>query len=154
MLSEDDGGPCDGAILELEEKWWLAFGTMDREASWQALLYISAGLMRKLSIDEMPQFLNVLLGNMSVVGPRPHMAEHDVLFAMECSQYALRHTVKTGVTGLAQVGGHRDPVDDASEIKHRVTLDIECCQNWSFSLDLAIIARTFLHVFSFHAKSC
>ncbi len=117
-------------------------------------IFTGGGLMRKLSIDEMPQFLNVLLGDMSVVGPRPHMAEHDVLFAMECSQYALRHTVKPGVTGLAQVRGHRGPVDDASEIKHRVTSDIEYCQNWSFSLDLAIIARTFLHVFSFHAKSC
>ncbi len=117
-------------------------------------IFTGGGLMRKLSIDEMPQFLNVLLGDMSVVGPRPHMAEHDVLFAMECSQYAMRHTVKPGVTGLAQVRGHRGPVDDASEIKHRVTSDIEYCQNWSFYLDLEIIARTFLHVFSFHAKSC
>lgn len=117
-------------------------------------IFKGGGLMRKLSIDEMPQFLNVLFGDMSVVGPRPHMAEHDVLFAMECSQYAMRHTVKPGVTGLAQVRGHRGPVDDASEIKHRVTSDIEYCQNWSFYLDLAIIARTFLHVFSFHAKSC
>ena len=117
-------------------------------------IFTGGGLMRKLSIDEMPQFLNVLLGDMSVVGPRPHMAEHDVLFAMECSQYAMRHSVKPGVTGLAQVRGHRGPVDDASEIKHRVTSDIEYCQNWSFYLDLEIIARTFLHVFSFHAKSC
>jgi exopolysaccharide biosynthesis polyprenyl glycosylphosphotransferase len=117
-------------------------------------IFTGGGLMRKLSIDEMPQFLNVLFGDMSVVGPRPHMAEHDVLFAMECSQYALRHTVKPGVTGLAQVRGHRGPVDDASEIKHRVTSDIEYCQNWSLYLDLEIIARTFLHVFSFHAKSC
>ncbi len=117
-------------------------------------IFTGGGLMRKLSIDEMPQFLNVLFGDMSVVGPRPHMAEHDVLFAMECSQYAMRHTVKPGVTGLAQVRGHRGPVDNSSEIKHRVTSDIEYCQNWSFYLDLEIIARTFLHVFSFHAKSC
>ncbi len=117
-------------------------------------IFKGGALLRKLSIDEMPQFLNVLLGNMSVVGPRPHMAEHDAIFALECSQYALRHTVKPGVTGLAQVRGHRGPVDHASEIKHRVTSDIEYCQNWSFYLDLEIIARTFLHVFSFHAKSC
>ena len=117
-------------------------------------IFKGGAMLRKLSIDEMPQFLNVLLGNMSVVGPRPHMAEHDVMFAMECSQYAMRHTVKPGVTGLAQVRGQRGPVDDASEIKHRVTSDIEYCQNWSFYLDLEIIARTFLHVFSFHAKSC
>ncbi len=117
-------------------------------------IFRGGDLMRKLSIDEMPQFLNVLLGDMSVVGPRPHMAEHDAIFALECAQYALRHTVKPGVTGLAQVRGQRGPVDDASEIKHRVTSDIEYCQSWSFSLDLEIIARTFLHVFSFHAKSC
>ena len=119
-----------------------------------ARVFKCGALLRKLSIDEMPQFLNVLFGDMSVVGPRPHMAEHDVLFAMECSQYAMRHTVKPGVTGLAQVRGHRGPVDDASEIKHRVTSDIEYCQNWSLYLDLEIIARTFLHVFSFHSKSC
>lgn len=117
-------------------------------------IFKGGALLRKLSIDEMPQFLNVLLGDMSVVGPRPHMAEHDALFALECSQYAMRHTVKPGVTGLAQVRGHRGPVDHASEIKHRVTADLEYCQNWSFYLDLEIIARTFFHVFSFHVKSC
>jgi len=117
-------------------------------------VFKGGALMRKLSIDEMPQFLNVLKGDMSVVGPRPHMTEHDALFALECSEYALRHNVKPGVTGLAQVRGHRGPVDDAQEIKDRVTSDIEYCQNWSFGLDLQIIARTFLHVFSFHAKSC
>lgn len=117
-------------------------------------VFKGGALMRKLSIDEMPQFLNVLKGDMSVVGPRPHMTEHDALFALECSEYALRHNVKPGVTGLAQVRGHRGPVDDAQEIKDRVTSDIEYCQNWSFGLDLQIIARTFLHVFSFHSKSC
>lgn len=117
-------------------------------------IFRGGDLLRKLSIDEMPQFLNVLMGDMSVVGPRPHMAEHDAMFTMECSQYPLRHTVKPGVTGLAQVRGHRGPIDGAEEIKHRVTSDIEYCQNWSFLLDVSIIARTFLHVFSFHAKSC
>lgn len=117
-------------------------------------VFKGGALMRKLSIDEMPQFINVLLGDMSVVGPRPHMTEHDVLFAMECSEYAMRHAVKPGVTGLAQVRGFRGPVDDAREIKERVTSDIEYCQNWSLGLDLQIIARTVLHVFSFHSKSC
>lgn len=117
-------------------------------------VFKGGALMRKLSIDEMPQFLNVLLGDMSVVGPRPHMTEHDTIFALECKEYALRHTVKPGVTGLAQVRGHRGPVDDAREIKERVTSDIEYCQNWSLGLDLQIIARTFLHVLSFHSKSC
>jgi exopolysaccharide biosynthesis polyprenyl glycosylphosphotransferase len=117
-------------------------------------VFSCGALLRKLSIDEMPQFLNVLMGNMSVVGPRPHMIEHDRLFTLECKAYPMRHTVKPGVTGLAQIRGHRGPVDDADDIKHRVTSDIEYCQNWSFLLDISIIARTFLHVFSFHAKSC
>ena len=117
-------------------------------------VFPGGALLRKLSIDEMPQFLNVFAGSMSVVGPRPHMLEHDVLFALSCHQYPMRHAVKPGVTGLAQVRGFRGPIDDESDIRHRVTSDIEYCQTWSLGLDLGIIARTFLHVFSFHAKSC
>jgi len=117
-------------------------------------VFSCGAILRKLSIDEMPQFLNVLHGDMSVVGPRPHMLEHDRIFSTECKSYHLRQTVKPGVTGLAQVRGHRGPVNDANDIKHRVTSDIEYCQNWSFFLDVSIIARTFLHVFSFHPKSC
>ena len=117
-------------------------------------VFPGGALLRKLSIDEIPQFLNVLDGTMSVVGPRPHMPEHDALFALTCHQYPLRQSVKPGVTGLAQVRGYRGPIDDDIEIKQRVTSDIEYCQNWSLGLDLGIIARTFIHVFSFHAKSC
>ena len=117
-------------------------------------IFPTGALLRKLSIDEMPQFLNVLMGDMSVVGPRPHMLEHDALFSIECRQYALRHSVRPGVTGLAQIRGHRGPIDNANDIKHRVISDIEYCENWSFSLDLNIIAQTFFHVFSFHPKSC
>lgn len=117
-------------------------------------IFPTGALLRKLSIDEMPQFLNVLMGDMSVVGPRPHMLEHDVLFSIECRQYPLRQSVRPGVTGLAQIRGHRGPIDNASDIEHRVISDIEYCENWSFSLDLNIIAQTFLHVFSFHPKSC
>lgn len=117
-------------------------------------VFPGGALLRKLSIDEVPQFLNVLDGTMSVVGPRPHMPEHDALFALACHQYPLRQSVKPGVTGLAQVRGYRGPIDDDIEIRQRVTSDIEYCQNWSLGLDLGIIARTFIHVFSFHAKSC
>ena len=117
-------------------------------------LITGGALLRKLSIDEIPQFLNVLDGTMSVVGPRPHMPEHDALFALACHQYPLRQSVKPGLTGLAQVRGFRGPIDDEIEIRQRVHSDIEYCQNWSFGLDLGIIARTFFHVFSFHAKSC
>jgi len=117
-------------------------------------IFPGGALLRKLSIDEMPQFINVLLGDMSVVGPRPHMLEHDALFTLECREYPMRHSVKPGVTGLAQIRGHRGPIDDAREIQNRVTSDIEYCQNWTLGLDLSIIFRTFFHVFSFHSKSC
>ncbi len=117
-------------------------------------VFPGGALLRKLSIDEMPQFINVLLGDMSVVGPRPHMLEHDTLFAMECGNYPMRHSVKPGLTGLAQIRGHRGPIDNPSELQKRVTSDMEYCQNWTFGLDLSIIFRTFFHVFSFHSKSC
>ena len=117
-------------------------------------LIMGGALLRKMSIDEIPQFLNVLDGTMSVVGPRPHMPEHDALFSLACHQYPMRQSVKPGLTGLAQVRGFRGPIDDEIEIRQRVHSDIEYCQNWSFGLDLGIIARTFFHVFSFHAKSC
>lgn len=117
-------------------------------------VFPGGALLRKLSIDEMPQFINVLLGDMSVVGPRPHMLEHDTLFALECGNYPMRHTVKPGVTGLAQIRGHRGPIDNPSDLHNRVTSDMEYCQNWTLGLDLSIILRTILHVFSFHSKSC
>jgi len=117
-------------------------------------VFFGGALLRKLSIDEMPQFINVLLGSMSVVGPRPHMLEHDALFALECHSYHMRHSVKPGLTGLAQIRGHRGPIDDPSELQNRVISDIEYCQNWTLGLDISIIFRTFFHVFSFHSKSC
>lgn len=117
-------------------------------------MFPGGDLIRKLSIDELPQFINVLLGQMSVVGPRPHMLEHDVIFARDFEKYKLRHMVKPGITGLAQVRGHRGPIDHPEEIRARLTSDLEYCERWSVSLDLAIIFRTVAHVFSFHSKSC
>ena len=117
-------------------------------------IFPGGALLRKLSIDELPQFLNVLTGDMSVVGPRPHMPEHDELFARDCEQYLLRHAVKPGITGLAQVRGLRGPIDDSHEVRARVSSDLEYCSKWTVFLDLSIIFRTFFHMFSFHPKSC
>ena len=117
-------------------------------------MFPGGDLLRKLSIDEFPQFINVLLGQMSVVGPRPHMLEHDVIFARDFDQYKLRQMVKPGITGLAQVRGYRGPIDSPQEVRDRLTSDLEYCERWTVFLDLFIIFRTVAHVFSFHSKSC
>tara|TARA_R110002126_G_scaffold264475_2_gene407551 strand:+ start:32965 stop:34317 length:1353 start_codon:yes stop_codon:yes gene_type:complete len=103
--------------------------------------------LRKSSLDELPQFFNVLFGDMSVVGPRPHMNAHTKKYEEEVENYLKRHTVKPGITGLAQISGYRGEVIENSDIKNRVRLDIFYIENWSFVLDIKIIIRTFLNVF-------
>jgi exopolysaccharide biosynthesis polyprenyl glycosylphosphotransferase len=98
---------------------------------------------RKLSIDEIPQFWNVLLGDMSIVGPRPHLIEHNNQFARLMENYHVRTFVKPGITGLAQVRGYRGEARDNSDIENRVACDIEYLENWNISLECAIILRTF-----------
>nr|WP_091895592.1 exopolysaccharide biosynthesis polyprenyl glycosylphosphotransferase [Polaribacter sp. KT25b] len=103
--------------------------------------------LRKTSLDEFPQFFNVLLGDMSIVGPRPHMNLHSKKFINEVDNYLLRNSVKPGITGLAQISGYRGEVVKKSDIKNRVRLDIFYIENWSFFLDIKIIAQTFFKVF-------
>jgi putative colanic acid biosynthesis UDP-glucose lipid carrier transferase len=103
---------------------------------------------RKFSLDEIPQFWNVLLGDMSIVGPRPHLIEHNTQFARLMENYHVRAFVKPGITGLAQVRGFRGEARDSSDIENRVSCDIEYLENWNFSLECGIILRTFLHVLS------
>jgi exopolysaccharide biosynthesis polyprenyl glycosylphosphotransferase len=98
---------------------------------------------RKLSIDEVPQFWNVLLGDMSIVGPRPHLIEHNNQFSRLMGNYHVRTFVKPGITGLAQVRGFRGEARDNSDIENRVACDIEYLENWNISLEIAIILRTF-----------
>lgn len=98
--------------------------------------------IRKTSLDEVPQFLNVLLGEMSVVGPRPHMAEHDDEFRLLYEHYGHRSYVKPGITGLAQAKGFRGEVQQISDLRHRARLDRFYVLNWTFGFDLAIIVRT------------
>jgi len=103
--------------------------------------------IRKTSIDELPQFLNVIKGDMSVVGPRPHIPSLSSEYQKDVDDYFKRHAVKPGITGLAQVSGYRGEIKKKSDIKNRVRLDIFYIENWSFLLDVKIILMTVFNVF-------
>lgn len=98
--------------------------------------------LRKTSLDELPQFINVLLGDMSVVGPRPHMLKHTEEYAKLIKKYMARHHVKPGITGLAQSKGYRGETQNVIDMQNRVRLDRFYIDNWSFILDLKIIIAT------------
>jgi putative colanic acid biosynthesis UDP-glucose lipid carrier transferase len=99
-------------------------------------------IIRKTSIDELPQFINVLKGEMSVVGPRPHMVSHTHMYAERVDKFMVRHFIKPGITGLAQVSGYRGEVEDENHIINRVKYDIFYLENWSLLLDLKIVSQT------------
>lgn len=104
-------------------------------------------ILRKTSIDEFPQFLNVLKGDMSVVGPRPHMIKHNEMYAQLIDDYDNRALVKPGITGLAQVLGYRGETEsDIFLMKIRVRMDIFYINNWSLFLDLKIVLKTITNV--------
>jgi len=98
--------------------------------------------LRRHNLDEFPQFINVLKGEMSVVGPRPHMIEHDEMYSKLINEYNLRFFAKPGLTGWAQVNGYRGATDDPELMRKRVEHDIWYIENWSFWLDLKIILMT------------
>lgn len=104
--------------------------------------------LRHTSIDELPQFVNVWLGQMSVVGPRPHMLKHTEEYARLIDLYMVRHSVKPGITGWAQVNGFRGATDRLWKMEKRVECDVWYVENWSFLLDLKIIARTLINAIS------
>ncbi|HEY3662639.1 MAG TPA: exopolysaccharide biosynthesis polyprenyl glycosylphosphotransferase [Chthoniobacterales bacterium] len=101
---------------------------------------------RKLSVDEIPQFWNVLKGDMSVVGPRPHLIEHNEQFSQLMANYQVRTFVKPGITGLAQVRGFRGEAQTSKDIQNRVACDIEYLENWNLTLECGIIVRTMAQV--------
>jgi putative colanic acid biosynthesis UDP-glucose lipid carrier transferase len=103
--------------------------------------------IRRTSLDELPQFLNVLQGSMSIVGPRPHAVAHNEEYRRIIKAYMVRHKVKPGITGWAQVNGHRGETDTLDKMKARVEYDLEYLRNWSLGLDLQIIVRTVRLVF-------
>lgn len=98
--------------------------------------------IRRTSLDEMPQFFNVLIGNMSVVGPRPHMIKHTTDYNDHINNFMVRHFVKPGITGLAQVSGLRGETKKVSDMKRRVSTDIEYVQRWSLITDIKICFLT------------
>jgi len=104
-------------------------------------------LLRRTSIDELPQFFNVLQGRMSVVGPRPHAVAHNEIFRKLVKGYMIRHKVKPGITGLAQINGARGETDTLEKMETRIRFDLEYLRNWSLHLDLWIIYRTILQAF-------
>lgn len=109
--------------------------------------------LRSTSIDELPQFYNVFFGTMSVVGPRPHMVKHTNEYAASVDKYMVRHFVKPGITGLAQVRGYRGEIEQDADIQNRIKFDIFYIENWSLFLDLKIIVQTILNALKGEAKA-
>jgi putative colanic acid biosynthesis UDP-glucose lipid carrier transferase len=103
-------------------------------------------IIRKLSLDELPQLFNVLAGDMSLVGPRPHAIAHDEYYGAEIANYAVRQQVKPGITGWAQVNGARGETPTLTHMQARVDLDAWYVENQSLTLDLLVLARTPLEV--------
>ena len=110
-------------------------------------IYPAGVWMRKYSIDEIPQFWNVFKGEMSVIGPRPHLIEHDASFAEVTKNYLVRSYVKPGITGMSQVKGLRGATSNPTDLYDRVASDIYYIENWSLRMDLEIILKTFRHLF-------
>lgn len=98
--------------------------------------------LRRTSLDELPQFFNVLRGEMSVVGPRPHAIEHDVLYQNIVDGYIHRYRIKPGITGWAQINGFRGETDSIEKMPQRVEHDLHYLSNWSLGLDLRIVLAT------------
>jgi putative colanic acid biosynthesis UDP-glucose lipid carrier transferase len=99
-------------------------------------------VLRKYSLDELPQFINVLQGRMSVVGPRPHAVAHNEMYRKLIRSYMVRHKVRPGITGLAQVNGLRGETDTLEKMRARVEYDLAYLRNWSPLLDLKIVLMT------------
>ncbi|XHR30200.1 MAG: exopolysaccharide biosynthesis polyprenyl glycosylphosphotransferase [Chthoniobacteraceae bacterium] len=119
-----------------------------------ARIYAAGQWLRRMSLDEMPQFINVLRGEMSVVGPRPHLRQHDEIFRQKMISYGVRTFIKPGISGLAQVRDLRGEVQSDQDVIQRVRSDLDYLENWSLLLDVEIICRTVLKVFvpSKHAR--
>jgi len=103
--------------------------------------------LRRTSLDELPQFFNVLQGRMSVVGPRPHAVAHNEMYRKLIKGYMIRHKVKPGITGLAQISGARGETETLEKMEARIRYDLEYLRNWSLRLDLWIVYRTVLQAF-------
>jgi len=128
--------------------------TTEKEASKNDPRVTKIGrFMRKTSIDEMPQFLNVLMGDMSVVGPRPHLWSQNKAYGSKIKKYMVRHYVKPGITGLAQVRGFRGEIETDEDMINRIKYDVFYIENWSLILDIKIIVQTVINIFKGEDKA-
>ena len=106
-------------------------------------------IQRKTNLDELPQFLNVLKGNMSVIGPRPHMVSEDQDIAEKIDKYRIRRFVKPGITGYAAIKGYRGGTENLDLMQKRIDYDIKYIQKWTFWLDFKIALITFWQMITF-----
>ncbi|KFF07413.1 undecaprenyl-phosphate glucose phosphotransferase [Flavobacterium reichenbachii] len=128
--------------------------TTEKEASKNDPRVTAIGrFMRKTSIDELPQFYNVLLGDMSVVGPRPHLWSQNKEYGNRVKKYMIRHCVKPGITGLAQVSGFRGEITMERDMINRIKFDVFYIENWSLFLDFKIISQTIINIFKGDKKA-
>ena len=146
--------------LEEEEFYCYKFRSMqinhttEKEASKNDPRVTKIGrFLRKTSLDEMPQFFNVLVGDMSVVGPRPHLWSQNKAYGNKVKKYMVRHYVKPGITGLAQVKGFRGEIETDEDMINRIKFDVFYIENWSFVLDLKIINQTVINIFKGEEKA-
>jgi putative colanic acid biosynthesis UDP-glucose lipid carrier transferase len=103
--------------------------------------------IRRYSLDELPQLINVVQGRMSLVGPRPHAVAHNEEYRRLIKGYMIRHKVAPGITGLAQIRGHRGETNTVEQMQARVESDLEYLRRWSLALDLKIMTVTILRIF-------
>jgi lipopolysaccharide/colanic/teichoic acid biosynthesis glycosyltransferase len=118
-----------------------------------ARIFRAGNWLRRFGIDEIPQFLNVLKGDMSVVGPRPHLLAHNLQFAHQIKKYHIRALVKPGITGLAQLRGFHGEIRSMDDIRARLESDISYLEDWRLSLDILIIFQTALQIFFMLGRS-
>lgn len=128
--------------------------TTEKEASKNDPRVTKVGrFMRKTSLDELPQFFNVLFGDMSVVGPRPHLWSQNKTYGNRIKKYMVRHYVKPGITGLAQVRGFRGEIETEEDMINRIKFDVFYIENWSFAMDIKIIVQTVVNIFKGEEKA-
>lgn len=128
--------------------------TTEKEASKNDPRVTKIGkFIRKTSLDEMPQFLNVFIGEMSVVGPRPHLWSQNKVYGSKIKKYMMRHYVKPGITGLAQVRGYRGEIETDADMVNRIKYDVYYIKNWSLLLDFKIIFLTVYNIFKGEEKA-
>jgi putative colanic acid biosysnthesis UDP-glucose lipid carrier transferase len=122
-------------------------GTVTQASRHDARITRLGRFLRGTSLDELPQFINVLKGEMSVVGPRPHAVEHDEYYKNLVQHYMYRYRIKPGITGWAQVNGYRGETERVEKMAARVMFDIHYIQHWTLGLDLKIIGMTMVRGF-------